>query len=291
MVKVINPGDMVFEEDIKLDEDKIDSPLSLPPCPLLTNDEVQIVYNGRIFSASKKQSTDKLIKVYTMIFGLEEKDNPKMVEDKYFSDNLGQIKKAKEEFVKAVVQNDLSTRKLGNAQLGQELAARIEKRITVEMGNAQAYVGKGLITKLDDGSVFNDEMKGIERVLLLDGRVYDLLSMKEYISLSPKGMFRQEFYEKLLVLSDDKTPEQIVKEINDNLDKVHRDAISKSLPAMKNKIWHSERSGKIFLDGVYWIPNYRGNSDDNSLEYQKIVTAYQKLLERKIKVDAARSIR
>jgi hypothetical protein len=285
MAKVVRGGNMFFEDDIKIIDSELDISLNLPSPPIFSLDELQVLYNGHVYLATKKKSDSGRIKVYTNVFGLKETDSPKPQEDKYFAENSDFIEKQKKDFIERVVNgiSDLgsdSGRMMADPQIGQELAERINKVYSKMIKpDRQSDGGKGLITKLEDGSVFNSEMQGCERILLLDNKVYELFTIPEYISIF-KNSFEGGFYNELEKESNLLSPKEISDMIYKNKDKVHK----KVLPMVRNKIWHSDKSGELYLDETYWIPQFK--SDNNCL-----VQTYQKLLEKKIKTDAAGSIK
>jgi len=277
---------MFFEGDIKIIDAELDSPITLPtPIPVFSRDELQVFYNGHIYVASKNPADERKIKVYTMVFGLEEIASPKIQEEQYFSANSTLFDKLKSEFIERVVNgiNDIgsgSVRARAGSQLGQELIDRINGvYANMKKPAIQNLAGKGLITKLEDGSLFNTEMQGCERVLALDRKFYDLYTIPEYVSIF-QGSMTPEFFKELQKASQSQTPEEISAMITKNKDKVHR----KVLPMVRNKIWHSDKSGELYLDGTYFVPQYRAG-------YNEATEAYQKLLEKKLKIDAARSIK
>lgn len=284
MAKVIRAGNMFFEDDIKIIDAELDLALNIPTnaLPIFTRDEPQVLYNGHRFILTEKPSKDALFKVYTLTFGLNEADTVKKQEEEYFLTNKTEIDKIKEGFVERVINgvsgiDPLNTRM---PQIGQDLAERLVKRYeTLVKPQKQTPVDGGLIAKLQDDSVFNSEMNGCERVLLLDGKIYEMFTLPEYITIF-QNSFEPEFYKKLHQASKTSTPEEVSKMISDNKDKVHR----KVLPKVRNNVWHSERSAKIYLDNTYWIPQYRSSILDS-------LTLYQKLLEKKVKIDAARSLK
>jgi len=281
--KVVQGGDMFFKDDIRIDDTNITSTLSLPDTPIFSRDELRIMYNGHIFVATKTSTPNAQIKVYTLEFGLKEAKSPKEKEDKYFSDNSNLIDKIKSDFIKKCVRGisilDDDKHPLKGAlgtQIGSELVERVVKEYDSKI-SPRAYTpppGKGLITKLSDGSILNSYMNDCERVLLLDGKAYDLETIPEYISIF-KNSFKPSFYKEVKKKCASASPEEIYQFLTDNSDKIHR----KALPYVRNKIWYSNRSFKLLLDETYWIPQFRGKVDD-------LVSKYQKLIERKIKIDA-----
>jgi hypothetical protein len=285
MAKVIRPGKMFFEDDVKIVDSEIDCGMKLPAVPVFSREEMQIIYNGHVFLLSRDKSDAGSMRVYTVDFGLTEGETPKAQEDKYFSDNAALFDKLKLDFLERAV-NGVSIPLDGTAttrmlsQVGKELADRVAKAYEGVVKSAkQTPAGKGLISKLNDGSVFNSEMQGCERVLLLDGRAYDLMTIAEYVETFRKSI-EPGFYKDLQEACKDKSPEEVSKLLTDNKAKVHR----KALNLVRNKIWHSDRSSKLFLDGGYWIPRYRDKAEG-------LAMAYQKLLEKKLKIEAGGSIK
>lgn len=281
--KVVQGGDMFFKDDIKIDDTKIASKLSLPDLPIFSRDELQVIYNGRIFVATKNSTPDAQIKVYTLDFGLEETKPPKEQEEKYFSSKP--VNELKEDFIKkcikgiSVLGDDKYPLKdaLGT-QIGSELIERIEKEYDskISPANPTPPPGKSLITKLSDGSVFNSYMKDCERILIIDRKVYNLQTIPEYLSIFQQS-FKPTFYQEVKKKCASATPEEIHKLLTDNSDKLHR----KAFQYVRNKIWYNNRSFKLLLDGIYWIPQFRGKVDS-------LVSEYQTLIERQIKIDAVK---
>jgi hypothetical protein len=285
MAKVVRGGNMFFEDDIKIIDSELDIPLNLPSLPIFSLDELQVVYNGHLYVTTKEKSDVGKIKTYNLVLGLKETSSPKEQEEKYFSDNADFIERQKKDFIERVLNgiSDIgsdSGRIRADPQIGQELVERINKVYSNMIKPAkQSGAGKSLITKLEDDSVFNREMQGCERVLLLDNKVYDLMTISEYISKF-ENSFDVEFYKKIQKAVEKLSPKEISEMISANKENVHR----KVLPMVRNKIWHSDRSGELYLDGSYWIPQFRSGNTD-------VLQTYQKLLEKKIKIDAAGSIK
>jgi hypothetical protein len=113
-------------------------------------------------------------------------------------------------------------------------------------------------------------------VLLLDGKVYRLLTIPDYISKF-QGSFEPKFYKDVQCKSGSATPEETAQLLTNNSDKIHR----KALPLVRNKIWHSDKSFKLQVDGTYLIPEFEG-------KLSNLAAMYQKWLELKIKIDAAK---
>src|SRR3989344_6943406 len=278
MVKVIRGGSVFFQDDVKIIDSELDSSLNLPlPLPIFLKDELQILYKGHIFTAGKNAPNESYLKCYTLTFNLQAIDTPKAQEDKYFLENAALLDKIKNNFIGRVVNciSDISDTSKRMPQLGSELTRIINEKYPSK-AKTDKNSGKGLISMLNDGSVFNEEMLECGRILIIDKKVYDLLTLPEYIS-NFENSFEKTFYKKVHEFSKSAAPEDISKMISENKEKINR----KVLPKVRNNIWHSERSAKLYLDGTYWIPQFRGT-------YDALISAYQKILEKKVKVDAAR---
>jgi len=281
--KVVAGDTMFFKDDIQIIDAELAVSLAIPSeIPIFSRDELQILYNGHIFVATKDKTNDREIKIYTQTYGLKEIESPKEQEDKYFLDYKTLIDKLKSDFIDRTVNGISIINSNSKDILPIQLSSELVERITNEYGSftqAKKYhspPGKDVITKNNDGSIFNSYIHGYERVLLLDGKVYNLSTMPEYISIFQRS-FEKEFYKEIQKKAYSATPEEVAKLLNNNSEKVHR----KALPAVCNKIWHSNRSFKLLLDGIYWIPMYKEKVDN-------IIPVYEKLLERQIKIDAAK---
>lgn len=272
MAKVIKPGDILFEDDVKIIEKEVEKPLAIPaPLPVISRDEMQILYNGRVFVATKEHTDSGIIKVYTLLFSLQEVETPKAQEEQYFAANAKSIEKLKQDFISRTLSGTSGARM---NQAGKELEKRIRKAYeSSAVLPEQVQAGKGLLGKLTD-SVLSG-ITGFERVMLLDAKIYNLITIPEYLSVFEKS-FEPAFFKKLLEAAKTHTPEEISEMILKNSDKVHR----KVLPQARNKIWHSDKSSKLYLDGTYFIPEIRGSLTE-------LEAAYRTRIEEGIKIDAA----
>jgi hypothetical protein len=284
--KVVQGDDMFFKDDIQIIDMEIATPLSMPsPIPILSRDEMQIFYNGHVFVATKKKTKDAQVKIYTQTFGLEEVDAPKKQEDKYFSDNQTLIDKLKADFIERSVNGVSVSDSTIKGILGPTISSELVEKITREYssvtpsGKHHTPPGKGLVTRNNDGSVFNTHVKGCERLLILEEKAYSLSTLAEYISKFEKS-FKPSFYLQVQkkCQSMNTTPEEIAELLTKNADTIHR----KALPMVRNKIWFSKRSFKLHLDDNYWVPEFEGKTD-------KLRSIYEKLLERQVKIDAAKA--
>jgi len=315
--KIIEGEDLFFKDDVQIVASELEKTLNLPAPPLFQRDELQIIYKGHVYviSRDKKNSLpDTMIKIYTQLYGLEEAkaadssvETIKSQEDKYFNDNADYLSKAQSEMIsKSVVglvcQDKASkpgtgdkkkisiyaddsageseaddTRCLLTTQIGSQLVEKIEKLYSVVKNDLPKNTGgNGSIPVLNDGSEYNTLFNGSTGLLIVDRKMYYLETIMDYIKKFETS-FEPTFFKNLCKMSQSSTPEQVSDYITKNTDKVNK----KAFQLVRNKIWHSHRSFKLYLDGAYFVPDFKGTVD--SLE--KIYTL---LLEKKIKIEGVK---
>ncbi|MBM3199857.1 hypothetical protein FJZ53_02880 [Candidatus Woesearchaeota archaeon] len=276
--KVVQGGELLFKEDIIIDEEAVRMQLTIPSrIPIFSIDEMQVFYNSHVFTLTKNSSKDAMIKVYTTEYGLNEEKSPKLQEDEYFKANTAEVNKLKEEFIKKAVigMPDNCYDKSLEKQACLTLVEKINHAYDIAEHSYKAPPSKGLVPKLSDDSIFNTYIGDFERAMLLDGKVYRLETIQEYLSMFQKAI-EPKFYKELEKKSVLMTPEEAFKELTDNRHKIH----PWGFPFIRNKIWYNEKSFKIFLDGIYWIPKFASTSKNAEEKYRNAI-------ERKIKTDAA----
>ncbi len=286
MTKVVSCDDMFFKDDIKVIDAEVARPFNLPPLPIVSRDEFQVLYNGHIFVPVRENKPDALVKVYTRVYGLAEIESPKEQEDRYFSENKELIDKLKSDFIRRSI---AGTDALENGSaVARSLQTAVCRGFAEKINNAYSTIdekvrqpvpGKGMIPELDDGSVFNSYMNGCERIILVDARVYDLQTIPEYIATFENAI-EPAFYQRLQKETGSATPEEVYKLLTENANKVGE---RKILTYMRDKIWCTERSFKLLLDGIYWIATYRDSADT-------LCSHYRMLIERKIKTEAVNEL-
>ena len=275
MRKVVVGDELFFKDDLKINEHEVAAPLNVPtPLPIISLDELVILYNGQVL-VPRAGGTLGEIKIYTEKFGLEAYETPKQHEDAYLLSNEEQVSEEKAKFLKRAIGrtsgSGCDTSLLGEA-INSLLKEMLDKSYPVPTTRAPVP-GKGLIPRLDDNSVLNT-LEGVERLLVLDSKVYDLKTMPEFISKFERS-FEPAFYKKAMDAGITSTPEQIYTLFTANEKKV----VKEVLPMVRNKIWHSNRSFKLFMDGVYWVPEYK-------CQLEELSVSYQKAMERRLKEDA-----
>jgi hypothetical protein len=292
---VVHGEEMFFEDDISIIEEEIERSLKIPDFIPVFRDELQILYNGHNIVMTRNKIRDAEIKVYTSTYGFKEIKSPKTQEDEYFSSK--EVKRLKADFISRVLDgislNDPRFKTLGS-QIKSKLLNKINeahKDLDISPPSVPEPPGKGLIPKQEDGSLFNNYFPDLNRVLIRDGRMYQMATFPEYIAVCPEKTFNPKSFSKTLQqMCESVTPEEANKIINDNQDKIG------NFFQIRNKIWHSNRSFRLFLDGTYWVPGVYRDKDMNGLPIEPdkkllgVIDLYKRILEREIKINAAEDI-
>jgi hypothetical protein len=253
--KVVEDFGILFKDDFSIVKSEISRRMNLPKSGLLFPEELLIIYGGSVYGLSEKQTGRDYMKVYTAIYGMQNLGQVKQFEEKYFSDNSQLILALQKEFIENCVDvpADLKPKmpQLG-MQVGKELAKRID----------EAYAGP----------VFD-----FGNIVLLDEKVYDLLTISQHLK-NYENSFEPTFLGKLMKASETITPEEFAKMLEQNRDMMREEVFT----VVRDKVWCNDRSGKIFLDGKYFVAEYKERKD-------ALVDGYLKQLEKTIKLKAVES--
>jgi hypothetical protein len=295
--KIIDGEDLFFKDDVQIHKSQLEKKLSLPAPTLCQRDELQIIYKGNVFVIAKnpRESLPKTeIKVYTNVYGLQRAkaadggaETIKSIEDRYFRENQDEISKAVHDMVsKSVTGIPLTLKKdddsgdtacLVTNQIGSQLVDKInEHYASMKSSLPRNTGGTGVISDSKDGSEFNNYFSGSIGLLVLDRKLYYLETMQEYIAKFQKA-FEPSFYKEINSKCAAATPEEVADLLEKNAGKVH----PKALPTIKNKIWLSKRSFKLYMDGTYFVPHCAGSVD-------KLEQEYSMRLEMKAKIDGVK---
>jgi hypothetical protein len=248
--------------------------LSIPNPKIFEMDVPLLFYHGRIFQLTENQTDENYMKVFDSMLGFQEIGLHSTYEKEYFEDYARILDEVKKNFVKSLLAGTTKEERKSFHSVGTCALKKIEEYYLtlITKDRRMPYVGKGRITELCD-SLFS-RLNGYERILMLDEKLYDLLTIPEFLKKF-KNVFEPKFFIELQKMAANSDPEEVSKYITNNVDRMNE----KALPLVRNKIWHSRRSCKLFFDGVYFIPEFRGSS-------MVLLDRYKGLFESKIKSEA-----
>jgi hypothetical protein len=282
---------------ISVSNDEILTPINLPEPFILDKESFIILYKGHVFNLSRRSSHINYAKICTATYGLEETKTMKELEDIYFQENQAFFDRSKKEFLEKVInsvrlpQGIDSPKDIFGKQIANEIRVKIDavylSTDSSRSGESQTSRTRrsdgyeiGHLNTLRDGSILNTQIDGFDRILKIESKLYDLLTIPEYLAkFQEYNKFDPSFYRSLRSMSETATPEEVSRYLKQNKDMI---SDSKTLQVIKDKIWSGVKTCKIRLDGTYFIPEYRGSS-------QELINPYRSLIEKRIKIDAARA--
>lgn len=294
--KVVTGEDMMFKEDIKLIDSEIAKKFGInDSSELIERDEFIVIYDHKIHvldgkalaDDSKKKKKQGYAKIYTSNFNLTEESTLEKIEEDYFNANKAKLDAIKDDFIKNSVKG-ITPKADGSLKgcLGDVVSKELISKINEQYSDLLKSIKKTK-TSLDDIAkeiyqkpIFSLLNKDNEKLAINDGRIYNLLTVGEYIAMFEKS-FEPNYYKEIYTWADSGiSPEEISSHLMKNKDKVHRMAF----PLIRNKIWHSDRSFKLYIDGKYYVPQISGSK-------KELESTYHELLEYKIKISAAMEYR
>ena len=274
--KIVNDGEMVFLDDIVIFEDEISKPINIPDVPIFSIDELMIFYKGQIFVAQNgdEKSGDR-IKVYTQTYKLGNIASPKKQESDWFKQHDALVAQIQKDFITRCVDGITLGSDVGGV-LGNQISAELLERIKNTYAGNDKDKSKVFKAIKKNTDVFNT-LPASKQSLVLDGKLYDLITVGEYLSGFKKAM-EPEFFKTMFAYCQTHNPEEIAHELEANQDKMSPRAIF----FIRDKIWNGDGSFEINIGGSYFVPQHVG-------EVQPVIDEYESRLIEKIKQDAAKA--
>ena len=270
--RVVEGGPIRFKEDLPIDAAEIAKPLALPPFSILP-DRFTVWYKARFYELGGAAGK-AFARIWRREYGLREAEAAGAREERFFKSP--DVAKAQREWLGRVLPGADLSKRLG-PQVAQVVKEKIEELCAVAGRAPQRDVGRGTTRRSADASVLG-EMHGHQRFLHVDGKIYDLLSLAEYLATFEKA-FDPALFKSLQKECDAATPEDVVRTMAGSLDRMDK----KTYGVIRGKVHYDDRTFELRLDGVYFIPEYLCAA----AEFQK---AYRVLAEKRLKVDAVKNL-
>jgi len=262
--------------ELPIQETRLYRRLNIPNPKIFEMDVPLLLYKGRVFKLAESQKDESYIKVFDSVLGFEEAGSHAAYEVDYFKNegNISALNEAKRNFIRSLLAGTTREERKLFYGLGDHVLKKIEKHYSdlATKDRTMPYVGKGQIR--DPSRSMFSKLQSYERVLMLDEKLYDLLTMPEFLEKFRRS-FEPSFFAELQRIAARSEPERVSAYLTSNVSRMNE----KALPLVRNKIWHSKRSCKLFFDGVYFVPNFRGSS-------MFLLDRYKGLLESKVKSEA-----
>jgi hypothetical protein len=259
------------EEKRRLDWSFLDAPLSLPADRPLLSSPLQALLNGRaLIPALAPAANGRSILFYAEVHGLDEVLSPGQQEAGYFERNARELAQEQKRFFDsvpaAIVREPLLVSEALRILRDNEPPS--DAPIPEENSAVGASAGGHLSPRADRSLLFS-QLLGYSRLLRIHGKLYNLLTLKEYARVFEKAL-DPGFARRLQAFPETATPEEVLGLIEQSLDLIH----AKARSPLRNKM----KSCRLVFNGVTLLPVYREPAE-------ALFTAHQKLLERRLKAD------
>lgn len=259
------------EEKRRLDWAFLDAPLSLPADRPLTSFPLLALVNGRALVPREAPSANgRSILFYGETHGLDEIAPPGQQESDYFARNARELAQEEKRFFDSVPASIVREPLLVSEALRILRDNEPPSDAPIPEENS-AIVGaaSGRLSPIADRSLFFSQLLGYSRLLRIHGKLYNLLTLKEYARIFEKAL-DPGFARVLQEFPETATPDEVLGLIERSLDLIH----AKARSPLRNKM----KSCRLVFNGVTLLPVYREPAE-------ALFTAHQKLLERRLKAD------
>lgn len=273
--KVVQGGPIRFKDDLPIAAAEVVKPLALPPLELFP-DQLTLWFKARFFELERRPGEDQA-RIWNRPYGLREAEPAAAREARWASAHRAAIEAAQRGWLERVVGG--AAEAPGGAGHGAQLlhavAEKVEELCAVALRPPRRDIGGGRITRRADVSVLAG-LQGYERVLIVDGKVYELLTLAEYLDRFEKA-FDPTLLAELHEDCETRTPAEVCARMALSLDRVDK----KTYGVIKGKVHYDERTFQLRLDGVFLIPEYLCPLPD-------LLATYRALWERRLKLAIAK---
>jgi hypothetical protein len=260
------------EEKKRLDWSFLDTGLALPsPLPLEAPSIFALVNGRMLVPAEGAPAPGRSLILYDREHALVEGGSPGKQEASWLERNAADLQRQRKRFFDAVppaVLND----PLLLEQATDILEASTPTVARPDEAKAIASEGAGELAPLSETSLVASRLTGWSRLLRIHGKLYDLVTLKEYMAIFEKAVEPATF-RSLQSVPDKASPDEVLAKIEASLEAIH----AKARSPMRNKM----KSSRVVFNGVTLLPMYREPAGS-------LLAAISKLLERTLQVEALR---
>jgi hypothetical protein len=245
---------------------QLPSPLPLEEHPLL------LLVNGRaLVPAENEPGGGPGLLLHGPWHALEETATPAKLETRYREAPTGEVERSVRRFVATVPVALLDDpARLAEAVELLEQAGPARGGPLPDADRALPQRDVADLAPRDDGSLFTRELVGHARLLRLHGKLYDLVTLHEYVRVFEKAL-EPELLRTLATLPATAAPAELLGLLEANLGAIHPRARS----PLRNKLG----TCRALVNGVTLLPLYRE-------EAVNLFATYRQLLERDLKLAA-----
>jgi hypothetical protein len=275
--RVVAGGPIQFRDDLPIVEAAIAEPLGLRAAGAAIDELLPQVFSvwfkRRYFelASSGAASASARARIWDREYALVERPSALAREQAFLRAHAAAIAGAQRAWLGRV---------LGGADpaaLGAQAAALIAEKIAalcqLRTRPPQLEVGKGELLRAQEESALA-ALQGHERLLLVDGKVYELLSLAEYLRRFERA-FDAGLLRELEQACETATPAEICRRMGASLDRLDK----RTYGVIRGKVHFDRRTFELELDGVYFIPEYLARRGE-------LLSWYEAAIERALKLEA-----
>ncbi len=264
---------MLFRDDLPIDRDEVGSPLGLPALDLAA-EPFTVLYQHRLLLL-RRAGADHRAWIWGHEYGLLEEGTAGQAEAAYRARHAAEIAAATAAWLGRVLPGVEPTAALQT--WGEALVETLRQAIAAAYPDQsrppRPTVGQGTVLPRADGALL-EQLQGFERVLLLDGKLYDLLTVPEYLARFERDV-DPGLFTRLVEKAGQATPQEVAALMTSCRDLIRPAAFH----ALKGKLHHDRRTFALCLDGAYLVPEHAGAAS-------QLLGAHNRLLERSLKTEA-----
>jgi len=263
--KVVPGSEVFFREDIRLNDDALRVELLLPPIPSFG--ELTILYRDKLWHLTENPPSADSMSLLRESFAVSEIGSVRAWEERYFHDHQAKFAEVQKAFLKTLAPSLIDG--AGNpVQNGyhHHLAATALERLDYLLRATAGSLAQPKHGPIGATSTLLTAYPAYDRSLFLDGRRYEILTVREFFELWRRG-FRPSLVEKVL---DDPRPWR-AKELSDFLQKHAEEANPNALSVVRRRLHNRWRPMNLFLDGHDWVPEPRGTAASFERDWTRLL--------------------
>jgi hypothetical protein len=268
------------EERKRLDWRFLEEPLNLPlPLPL-AGERLLVLVNGRALTpVAAPPGGERGVVFYRQEHALEEGESPAAAEASYREWNRQALEREQRRFLASVPTSIIREPLLvseaieilehsGAADRWPEEA----KALAATTADHLPPLHGAAPTTSAEAGLLSAQLTGYARLLRLHDKLYDLLSLREYVRIFEKAI-EPGCFRRLQALPESAAPQEMLDVIAASLDQIHARARS----PLRNKM----ECARVRFNGITLLPLYREPAS-------ALFEGYGQLLQRHLKVEALR---
>lgn len=267
------PGTRVyFKDDIRIDDGALRMDLPLPPNPALPFDELTILMGDRLLRLQECPPAQDSLTICGLTFAVTEYVPVRAVEEQYL--RAGGVAQAQALYLRRLLPSLLDANgEPARNGFHHHFAALAIERLEESMRDAAVPMAQPKAPPLSGPrSHLAAVLPGYDRSLFLDGKRYDLLTVREFFE-----RWRNGFHTDLAAQVLDEKKEWSARELSRFLAKRSRQANPRALSVVRSRLHTRQEPLHLRLGGRDFVPEYRGTAAPFAVDWMRVLATAVKL--------------